>query len=44
MLVRDLNDPTSFLNTSIPTSLSTKDDKHPLMGMIKTEEIEQYVK
>ena len=43
-LVRYLKDPTSVLNTSRTTALSTEDEKYPIMLMIQTEEIKQYVK
>ena len=39
ILVRDLKDPTTVLNTSIPTALSSEDEKYPIMVMIQTEEI-----
>ena len=42
--VRDLKDPKIVLNTSSPTLLSAEDKKYPIMVMIQTEEIKQFVK
>ena len=43
VLVRYLKEPTSVLNTSRTTALSTEDKKYPIMLMIQTEEIKKYV-
>ena len=43
ILFRDLKDPRATLNTTGPTSLSTEDKKYPIMVMIQTYEIKQYV-
>ena len=36
--------PTIVLNTSIPTALSAEEVKNPIMVIIQTEEIKQFVK
>ena len=43
VLIRDLKYPTTVLNTSRPTALSTEDRKNLTMVMIQTEEIKQYL-
>ena len=44
VLIRYLKDLTTVLNTSITTELSEKYDKYPIMVMIQTEDIKQFVK
>ena len=44
VLVRYLKDTKIVFNTSRPTALSVEDEKHPIMVMIQTEEIKQFVK
>ena len=43
-MVRDLKDPTTFLNKSIPRELSEEYEKDHIMVIIQTEEIDQFVK
>ena len=44
VLVRDRKTPMTVLNTSIHSALSTQDQKDPIIVMIQTKKIEQYVK
>ena len=44
VLVRNLKYPKTVLDTSRPTELSTEDEKYPIIAMIQTEDIKQYVK
>ena len=44
VLVRYLKDPTNVLNPSRPIALSEEDNKYPIMVMIQTEDIKQFVK
>ena len=44
ILVIELKYPTTVLKTSGPTSLSNEYEKDPIMVMIQTEDIKQYVK
>ena len=43
VLVRDVKDPITVLNKSRPTSLSTGDEKEPIISMIQTEYINKYL-
>ena len=43
-MVKNLKDLTTVLNTSRPTTLSVEDEKDPIMVMIQTKKIKQYVK
>ena len=44
VLVRDMKNPSTILNKSSPTALSTENGKYPIVVMIHMEQIKQYFK